>query len=122
MAALEGARFSRRRTGASAWRVWQDAAEPDRIVEQFIVASWEDHLRQHDRVTSHDEERLAKIRSMTDPDRPPPSPTGSRPPLPIAVPGGRDSAPSAKPESWAAMQGQHASGGISAPSMLPIHK
>src|SRR5580698_6405886 len=28
IAALEDARFSRRRTGATAWRVWQDAADP----------------------------------------------------------------------------------------------
>jgi hypothetical protein len=39
IAALRDARFSRRRTGASAWRVWRDAADPDRVVEQFIVAS-----------------------------------------------------------------------------------
>lgn len=30
IAALEDARFSRRRTGASAWRVWQDASDPSR--------------------------------------------------------------------------------------------
>jgi predicted MFS family arabinose efflux permease len=71
LAALRDARFSRRRTGASAWRVWQDAADPGRIVEQFIVASWEEHLRQHDRVTARDQGRLDKIRSMTDPAHPP---------------------------------------------------
>ena len=70
LAALRDARFSRRRTGASAWRVWQDAADPDRILEQFVVASWDEHLRQHDRVTVHDQERLDKIRAMTDPDHP----------------------------------------------------
>jgi len=42
LAELEDARFSRRRTGASAWRVWQDAADPGRIVEQFVVASWDE--------------------------------------------------------------------------------
>jgi len=67
LAALRDARFSRRRTGASAWRIWQDAADPARIVEQFVVASWEEHLRQHDRVTVRDQERFARIRSMTDP-------------------------------------------------------
>jgi predicted MFS family arabinose efflux permease len=67
---LEDARFSRRRTGASAWRVWQDAADPNRIVEQFVVASWAEHLRQHDRVTGRDQERLNKIRALTDPGHP----------------------------------------------------
>jgi MFS family permease len=70
LAALEQSRFSRRRTGASAWRVWQDAAQPDRIVEQFVVASWEEHLRQHERVTGHDQERLNRVRSLTDPAHP----------------------------------------------------
>jgi MFS family permease len=67
---LEDARFSRRRTGASAWRVWQDAADPSRIIEQFVVASWEEHLRQHDRVTGRDQERLNQIRALTDPSHP----------------------------------------------------
>jgi quinol monooxygenase YgiN len=70
VAALRDARYSRRRTGAVSWRVWQDAADPDLIVEQFVVASWTDHLRQHERVTRRDADRLTKIRAMTDPDRP----------------------------------------------------
>ena len=70
LAALRDSRFSRRRTGASAWGVWQDAADPARIVEQFVVASWEEHLRQHERVTVRDQARYARIRSMTDPAHP----------------------------------------------------
>jgi MFS family permease len=70
LAALRDARFSRRRTGATTWRVWQDAANPDRIVEQFVVASWEEHLRQHERVTVRDQQRYEAIRAMTDPDHP----------------------------------------------------
>ena len=70
VAALRGARFSRRRTGAIDWRAWQDATDPDRIVEQFVVASWDEHLRQHERVTRRDAERLARIRAMTDPGHP----------------------------------------------------
>jgi MFS family permease len=71
IAALEEARFSRRRTGATSWRVWQDVADPSRIVEQFTVASWEEHLRQHERLTVRDKHRLDKIRSFTDPASPP---------------------------------------------------
>jgi predicted MFS family arabinose efflux permease len=70
LAALRDARFSRRRTGASAWRAWQDTADPDRIMEQFVVASWDEHLRQHERVTRRDAERLGKIGAMTDPGHP----------------------------------------------------
>jgi len=70
LAALEAARFSRRRTGAIDWRVLQDAAEPRRIVEQFVVASWPEHLRQHERVTERDQGRLNAIRALTDPGHP----------------------------------------------------
>ena len=70
IAALEDARFSRRRTGATAWRVWQDAADPGKILEQFIVASWAEHLRQHERISRRDAERFTKIRAMTDPGHP----------------------------------------------------
>jgi MFS family permease len=69
--ALYDARFSRRRTGAGAWRVWRDAADPARFVEQFVVASWEEHLRQHERVSARDRERLERIRAMSDPQHPP---------------------------------------------------
>jgi MFS family permease len=70
LAALRDARLSRRRTGASTWRVWQDAADPARILEQFVVASWEDHIRQQERVTVRDQKRYDQIRSMTDPAHP----------------------------------------------------
>jgi len=71
LTALYDSRFSRRRTGASSWRVWRDSAEPDRFVEQFVVGSWQEHLRQHERVSARDQERLNRIREMTDPERPP---------------------------------------------------
>jgi MFS family permease len=67
---LHDARFSRRRTGASSWRVWRDSAEPNRFIEQFVVVSWQEHVRQHERVTARDQERFDRIRAMTDPDRP----------------------------------------------------
>ncbi len=69
VAALEAARFSRRRTGATSWRVWQDAAVPDKAVEQFVVASWDEHLRQHERVRLRDQDRLDKVQSFSDASR-----------------------------------------------------
>jgi len=68
--ALHAGRHARRRTGAINWRVWRDAADPGRILEQFVVGSWDEHLRQHERVTLRDQQRLDEIRAMTDPDRP----------------------------------------------------
>ncbi len=70
MAALQHTRFSRRRTGATSRRARQDASDLGRILEQFVVASWEEHLRQHERVTKRDQGRLDRIREMTDPGRP----------------------------------------------------
>jgi hypothetical protein len=44
----------RRRDGAYAWDVFEDAAEEGRFLETFLVASWLEHLRQHQRVTNAD--------------------------------------------------------------------
>jgi predicted MFS family arabinose efflux permease len=70
IAALQETRFSRRRTGATSWRAWRDAADPARVLEQFVVASWDEHLRQHERVTQRDQARLDKVRELADPSRP----------------------------------------------------
>ncbi|WP_102960543.1 MFS transporter [Mangrovicella endophytica] len=57
-------RFSaeRRRDGAFAWGVTEDAAEPDRLVEWFMVQSWAEHLRQHKRVSKADADVQAELR------------------------------------------------------------
>jgi predicted MFS family arabinose efflux permease len=52
--ALEPLEHERRRDGAYAWGVFEDAAEEGRIVETFLVESWMEHLRQHERVTNAD--------------------------------------------------------------------
>jgi MFS family permease len=51
---LEELGRERRRDGAYRWGVFEDAAEEGRIVENFLVASWMEHLRQHERVTNAD--------------------------------------------------------------------
>src|SRR5208283_3901252 len=68
--ALYAGRYARRRTGAVSWRVWHDAADPGHILEQFVVGSWDEHLRQHERVSRRDQERLEEIKAMTDPSQP----------------------------------------------------
>lgn len=52
--AMQAVGRSRRRSGATRWSLFQDAADPDRFVETFVVPSWEEHLRQHERVTVAD--------------------------------------------------------------------
>jgi hypothetical protein len=51
MSALE---IIRRRDGARRWGLFRDAADPERLLETFVVASWAEHMRQHDRVTVMD--------------------------------------------------------------------
>jgi quinol monooxygenase YgiN len=51
---LEPLGKERRRDGAYRWGVFEDTAEPGRMVEIFLVESWMEHLRQHERVTNAD--------------------------------------------------------------------
>jgi MFS family permease len=46
----------RRRDGASEWEIFRDIERPDVYVETFVVSSWAEHLRQHDRLTRGDAE------------------------------------------------------------------
>ncbi|MGY5032957.1 MFS transporter [Streptomyces sp. 900116325] len=46
---------SRRRTGALSWGLYQDGGDPSRFVENYLVASWSEHLAQHhSRLTAND--------------------------------------------------------------------
>ena len=52
--ALAKLEHERRRDGAYAWGVFEDAAQEGRMVETFLLDSWMEHLRQHERVTEAD--------------------------------------------------------------------
>jgi quinol monooxygenase YgiN len=54
LAAISSLEQERRRDGAYSWDVFEDAAETGRFLETFMVASWLEHLRQHQRVTNAD--------------------------------------------------------------------
>src|SRR5262249_50342594 len=41
----------KRRAGAFYWNLFRDTGDPRRFVETFIVDSWNEHLRQHGRLT-----------------------------------------------------------------------
>jgi hypothetical protein len=49
-----GSPDARRRDGAYAWGVSEDAADPALLVEWFFVESWAEHIRQHHRVSKAD--------------------------------------------------------------------
>jgi MFS family permease len=46
----------RRRDGAYRWGVYRDLEDADRYVETFLIRSWAEHLRQHERSTKADRE------------------------------------------------------------------
>jgi MFS family permease len=44
----------RLRDGAIRWGLWEDIEQPGRVLESFVVESWLEHLRQHERITAAD--------------------------------------------------------------------
>ena len=62
--ASEAVGRSRKRTGAAAWMLTQDAEDESRFVEWFFLESWNEHHRQHGRWTKHDEELWRRMRSL----------------------------------------------------------
>ncbi|MDQ3813101.1 MAG: MFS transporter, partial [Armatimonadota bacterium] len=54
VAAMQPVRRLRLRSGALRWNLFQDIAEPTRWVETMLVESWNEHLRQHARITHAD--------------------------------------------------------------------
>src|SRR5580698_6881784 len=51
----------RRRDGAYRWSVFRDTEVADRFLEIFLVNSWAEHLRQHERQTQADRELEGRI-------------------------------------------------------------
>lgn len=54
----------RLRDGALRWGLWADAAQPGRYLESFVVESWLEHLRQHERMTAADREAQGLARAF----------------------------------------------------------
>ena len=53
----------RRRDGAYRWGIFRDTAVADRYLEIFLVNSWAEHLRQHERQTQADREVEQRLSS-----------------------------------------------------------
>ena len=66
--ALSASRYG---DGAHQWGVFQDAAEPGRWTEWFLLPSWLEHLRQHERTSRADEDLNEAARCFhRGPDKP----------------------------------------------------
>lgn len=64
LTAMNDLAASRRRDGAYHWEVMQDTTDPASVTEVFFVANWEEHERQHARVTRHDAELQARVNAF----------------------------------------------------------
>jgi MFS family permease len=70
-AAMEELGRVRRRDGAYRWDLYADLERPGYYLETFVVDSWSEHLRQHDRLTVADLELTRLTRSLHRGERPP---------------------------------------------------
>lgn len=64
LAAMGELEAARRRDGAFAWSLFEDAARPGRFLESFLEESWLAHLRHHERVSEADRALQARIRAL----------------------------------------------------------
>ncbi len=62
--AIAALSHARRRDGAFFWQVFADAENPRRRIEAFMLESWLDHLRQHERVTVEDSQVQEQVRAF----------------------------------------------------------
>lgn len=62
--AIQDLRLTRLREGAFSWSLYYDIEKPDRFVECFIVESWLEHLRFHERVSVSDRKIQAHVNSF----------------------------------------------------------
>jgi hypothetical protein len=69
--AMQHVARERRRDGAYAWGIAEHTGEPGRVIEWFLVESWAEHLRQHQRVSRADADLQAQaLRFHVGPERP----------------------------------------------------
>jgi MFS family permease/quinol monooxygenase YgiN len=63
---------TRRRNGATSWRVFRDVGEDDRFVERYVIASWAEYVRLRARMTMADsrlQQRVAELQRADVPIR-----------------------------------------------------
>jgi MFS family permease len=58
----------RRRSGAQQWGLFRDLADTDLFLETFVVATWAEHLRQHERRTVNADVMLRRAQDFVDGD------------------------------------------------------
>jgi hypothetical protein len=69
--AMQAVRQQRLRDGALRSGLYHDPSDPGRYIETFVVESWAEHMRQHDRVTVDDRIAEDRARAFHGGDQPP---------------------------------------------------
>lgn len=62
--AIQAMESTRRRNGASAWRIFRDLEDDDRFVERFVIASWAEYVRLRARVTMADQQLRERVQRL----------------------------------------------------------
>ncbi len=68
--AIHAVELTRRRNGASSWRVFRDVAEEGRFVERYVIASWAEYVRLRTRMTMADRKLQDRVSEKQRPDVP----------------------------------------------------
>ena len=68
--AIEDVGPTRRRNGATSWRVFRDLADDGRFVERFIIASWAEYVRLRTRMTVADRTLQDRVEALQRADVP----------------------------------------------------
>ena len=68
--AAHAAQRTRRRNGATSWRVFRDLGEEGRFVERFIIASWAEYVRLRQRMTIADRRLQQRVEEFQRPGVP----------------------------------------------------
>lgn len=63
--AMNALSAERRRDGAHDWGVFESVEDPEKWTEVFFLSDWDEHERQHRRVTRADADVQATVRAMT---------------------------------------------------------
>ena len=66
LGAMQKIRRIRRRDGASRWGLFRDLEQADAYLETFLVTSWAEHVRQHERFTRGDQAAEGRIRELVE--------------------------------------------------------
>ncbi len=68
--AIHAVAATRRRNGATSWRLFRDLGEDGRFVERYVIASWAEYVRLRSRMTVADRELQEKAAQFQRPDVP----------------------------------------------------